>query len=129
MNKRRGILEFLNLCNNDSSYCIAISGSENLRKLVEHLCDFFYDHFSLKDFEESRITNHQERYETLYSGQARLTYSEAALELYIPSGTTLKQWARKHNQAAYSYLEKRSESDILYKKLLIIYLQHEFYSP
>ena len=128
MNKRKGILEFLNTCNNDSSYCLEISCSEDISKLVEYLCVFFHDHFFLKDFEEGRTINHQERYETLYFGDMRLTYTEAALELYIPNGTTLKQWARKHNQAAYLYLEKRSETDRLYKDLLMIYLQHEFYS-
>ncbi|MCL2861025.1 MAG: hypothetical protein FWE22_01235 [Firmicutes bacterium] len=126
MNKRRGILEFLNMCNNNPNYNKKISNDERLSKLVEKLCEFFHEHYILKDIEEERETSHQLKYEMLYFEEENPNFEQIALAAGVASIYALKHHVRKYNESAFNYIKKKSEMNSIYKSLLTEYLRHEF---
>jgi len=125
MNKRKGILEFLNLCNNNTNYNQKISNNSQLSRLVEKLCEFFHEHFIMRDIEEERTTYHQLKYEMLYFEEDKPNFERIANEIGVTIDT-LKHHIRKYNHDAFVYIQNRGKSNFIYETLKIEFLRHEY---
>lgn len=105
---RKGILEFMKKCLNNSNFNNEIARNKRVVTLIKNFMSDLDKHYRFLDIEKE--SNHQRRFYLLYIEKNKMTFEDISEATFI-SLNKFKQYVRLYNYTALAYVSKESKNN------------------